>query len=105
MKRTTAAAFAAFALSLGLVVASATPSMAASKNGSYSCGYVYVPHMKIESSTAGHGSWQNLDDGWTSGIIFAAGTSLDNRSPYQRVNWVITNGAGYFYSQPYLWCA
>lgn len=101
--RRSAGAVAAF-VALIIAGAVAAPAHAASANGRVSCGYVYGPHLKVESSATVSGNWLSLTTGGASPINLPVGTSID-LSPYQKAAWSISNGSGYWYSAPLTWCA
>lgn len=72
------------------------PASAASRSGGISCNNTFSPRLRIDSSATGNGSWQSTTTGQTRALSFPAGASF-NFSPYQKVNYAINNGSGFFY--------
>lgn len=91
-------------IAVGATALLAAPAFAASASGSILCAGTYSPHLVINSSTSGSGSWQNRTTGAVSYLYFPGGQST-KVSPFQSVNWVVNNGSGFFYSAPAQSCS
>lgn len=86
-----------------LVFGIAAPAAAATASGTRLCSGTRVPQLTINSSTSGTGAWINYDTAQSTNFAFPGGQSFRN-SPYQRVNWLVANGSGFFYSAPTATC-
>lgn len=88
-----AAGFFAFAL----VFTMAAPAAAATASGTRLCTGTRVPVLTIDSSAPGNGTWTNYDTAQPSTFTFPGGQAV-RYSPFQRANWLATNGSsGFFY--------
>ena len=102
IKKTHASVSMVFAAAL--VVTMAIPAAAATASGTRLCTGTRTPSLTINSSAPGNGTWTNYDTAQSSMFRFPGGLATRN-SPYQRANWLVTNGSsGFFYSAPTATC-
>lgn len=82
----------------------AAPAAAATASGTRLCTGTRVPQLTINSSAPGSGTWTNYDTAQSSMFSFPGGQAI-RTSPYQRANWLVTNGSsGFYYSPPTASC-
>lgn len=91
-------------IAVALVFTIAAPAAAATATGTRLCTGTRVPALTIDSSAPGNGNWTNYDTAQPSTFTFPGGQSV-RYSPFQRANWLVTNGSsGFFYVPPTASC-